>query len=169
MSAIGNRIYELRMRLDMTQDQVAREIGTTKQTIYKYENGVVTNIPLDKIEQLSKLFCVSPAYLTGWSDTNNYYAKTYSSDDGVPSMLADFWHSLDDAGKERFSLYISSGLRVHDSDSSGVSSQILSPDENQLVSKYRCLDSADQGRILERIDTILENEKYQKDASLKNA
>ena len=39
--------------------------------IYKYENGIVTNIPLDKIEKMANLFNVSPSELTGWEDNNN--------------------------------------------------------------------------------------------------
>ena len=36
--------------------------------MYKYENGIVTNIPMDKIETMAKLFSVTPAYLMGWTE-----------------------------------------------------------------------------------------------------
>jgi transcriptional regulator with XRE-family HTH domain len=48
---------------------VARAIGSTKQAVYKYEMGIVTNIPMDKIEKMACLFGVTPSYLMGWDNT----------------------------------------------------------------------------------------------------
>ena len=50
----------------MTQESLANKIGTTKQTIYKYENDIITNIPSDKIELIAKTLGTSPSYLMGW-------------------------------------------------------------------------------------------------------
>lgn len=63
---IGDRIKELRNRLDMSQVDFACKINVSKQTLYKYENNIITNIPSDKIESIAKLGNVSPAYLMGW-------------------------------------------------------------------------------------------------------
>jgi len=68
MSLPGDRIRELRQRNGMTLDDVAKHLGINRQAVYKYEQGIVTNIPLDKIEKMSELFCVSPGYLSGWTD-----------------------------------------------------------------------------------------------------
>lgn len=65
---IGQRIRTARERRDMTLDEVARRCKTTKQTIFKYENEIVTNIPYDKIVLLSKALDVSPSYLFGWEE-----------------------------------------------------------------------------------------------------
>ena len=56
----GQRIKQLRLDAQMTQDELAERIFTTKQTIHKYETGIVTNIPSDKIELLANVFNVSP-------------------------------------------------------------------------------------------------------------
>ena len=61
---------EERIKNNLSQEDVARAIGSTKQAIYKYEMGIVTNIPIDKIEKMADLFCVTPAYLTGWDNTS---------------------------------------------------------------------------------------------------
>ena len=68
---IGQRIKEARERRDMTLDEVARRCNTTKQTIFKYENEIVTNIPYDKIVLLSNALDVSPSYLFGWDEKEN--------------------------------------------------------------------------------------------------
>lgn len=65
---IGERIKRLRTKKEITQTELAAIIGTTKQNIYKYENGIITNIPSDKIEAISRYFQVSPAFIMGWED-----------------------------------------------------------------------------------------------------
>ena len=68
---IGQRLRAARERKDMTLDEVAKRCNTTKQTIYKYENEIVTNIPYDKIVLLSNALSVSPSYLFGWDEKEN--------------------------------------------------------------------------------------------------
>lgn len=63
---VGDRIRKLRENRDMTQVELADKIDASKQTVYKYENNVVTNIPSDTIEKIAKVFNVSEAYLMGW-------------------------------------------------------------------------------------------------------
>ena len=65
---IGQRISSARERKCMTLEEVAKRCNTTKQTIFKYENGIVTNIPYDKIVLLSTALEVSPSYLFGWDE-----------------------------------------------------------------------------------------------------
>lgn len=66
---IGDRIKEKREQLGVTQTELGKSCGVTKQTIYKYENNIVTNIPLDKLNQIADYLGVSPAYLMGWEST----------------------------------------------------------------------------------------------------
>ena len=66
--SIGKRIKLARERRNMTLDEVAKVCNTTKQTIFKYENDIVTNIPYDKIVLLAKALNVSPSYLFGWEE-----------------------------------------------------------------------------------------------------
>ena len=66
--SVGQRIELAREQRNMTLEEVARLCETTKQTIFKYENGIVTNIPYEKIVLLSKALDVSPSYLFGWEE-----------------------------------------------------------------------------------------------------
>lgn len=65
----GERIKELRERYGLSQVELALKIGVSKQTLYKYENNIVTNIPSDKIELLARALGTTPAYLMGWDDS----------------------------------------------------------------------------------------------------
>ncbi|MBQ9459580.1 MAG: helix-turn-helix domain-containing protein [Oscillospiraceae bacterium] len=63
---LGDRIKACREALKMTQEELGTLCNTTKQTIFKYETGIVTNIPLDRLELLAEKLEVTPGYLTGW-------------------------------------------------------------------------------------------------------
>ena len=66
--SVGLRIKSAREQKNLTLEEVAKRCETTKQTIYKYENEIVTNIPYDKIVLLSKALDVTPSYLFGWEE-----------------------------------------------------------------------------------------------------
>lgn len=75
---IGDRIKGLREDSKITQEQLAKYIKSTKQTIYKYENNIITNIPSDKIEKIAKALNSTPAYLMGWTaEKRKVEKKTY--------------------------------------------------------------------------------------------
>lgn len=67
-NSIGTKLKTLRENKKLTLDEVAEKVGTTRQTLFKYENGIVTNIPSNKLEDLAGFYGVSPAYLMGWDD-----------------------------------------------------------------------------------------------------
>ena len=66
---VGERIKLRREDIGMTQTELAEKVQSTKQSIYKYENGIISNIPSDKIEAIANALGVSPAYLMGWEGT----------------------------------------------------------------------------------------------------
>ena len=67
---VGERIQLSRKKIGMSQIDFATKINVSKQTLYKYENNLITNIPSDKIEAVANLCHVSPAYLMGWTDAS---------------------------------------------------------------------------------------------------
>ena len=69
---LGERIRSLRKARGMTQQELADKLHTTKQTIGKYEQGIVTNLPLSRISELAQALSTTPAYLMGWEDDKDY-------------------------------------------------------------------------------------------------
>lgn len=65
---VGERLKQLREQLGMSQVDFATKINVSKQTLYKYENTIITNIPSDKIESAARICNVSPAYIMGWGN-----------------------------------------------------------------------------------------------------
>ena len=68
MSTTGERIREMRIRRKLTLDDVAKKLKVNRQAVYKYEHGVVTNIPLENLEIMAEMFGTTPEYLAGWTD-----------------------------------------------------------------------------------------------------
>ena len=66
--SIGTKIRELREAKNMSLDEVAKLCNTTRQTIYKYENEIVTNIPYDRVILLAKALNTTPSNLFGWAE-----------------------------------------------------------------------------------------------------
>lgn len=64
----AERIRQARLNAGLTLEELAEMCGTTKQTIYKYEQGIVTNIPTDRIELIAKATGCTPEYLMGWGE-----------------------------------------------------------------------------------------------------
>ena len=61
----GDRIRSLRIAKDITQEELANRLKTTKQTISKYEKGIVTNIPSDRVEEMARILDTTPEYILG--------------------------------------------------------------------------------------------------------
>ena len=66
MSSQGMIIKELREKKGMTQSELGKAIGTTKQNIFKYESGAVDTIPNKKLQALAKALDVDPWDILGW-------------------------------------------------------------------------------------------------------
>ena len=81
--SIGEKIKHLRCEFGFTQEELAYSAQTTKQTIHKYETGIISNIPASKIKAIADKLNTTPAYLMGWED-NNY--SEYSNIIPLPKM-----------------------------------------------------------------------------------
>ena len=76
--SVGKRIKFLREYNKISQTELAIAIGVSKQTLYKYENYIITNIPSDKIEAIAKITNVTPAYVMGWTDEQSTQKDIYN-------------------------------------------------------------------------------------------
>ena len=64
----SSKLKELRKSKGMTLDELAELVGTSKQTIHRYENGTITNVPPKKVESLANALGTTPGELMGWDD-----------------------------------------------------------------------------------------------------
>lgn len=66
MDTQGDRIRELRERAGLTQEELGRRVGTTKQTIFKYETGKIGNIPYSRLLDIATALGAEPWDILGW-------------------------------------------------------------------------------------------------------
>lgn len=64
----GQNIKKYRLQRKMTLEELSKEIGVSTQAIFKYENDIVTNIPLERLELLCKVLKVTPQQLISWAE-----------------------------------------------------------------------------------------------------
>lgn len=63
---IPNKLKALRRKRGMTLEELAAAVGTSKQTIHRYENGMIANIPHARVAELAAALGTSPSELMGW-------------------------------------------------------------------------------------------------------
>ena len=68
---ISEKLKTLRRAKGLTLLELAEAIGTSKQTIHRYENGTITNIPPEKIELIAAALGTTPSELMGWGDDSS--------------------------------------------------------------------------------------------------
>lgn len=62
---IGERIKETRKAKKISVDFLAKELGISKTTLYRYEDSSIEKIPVNTFDQLCVLLDVTPAELMG--------------------------------------------------------------------------------------------------------
>ena len=105
----GEKIRQLREQKSMSMDDLGKLIGTQRQTIMKYEKGIVENIPRKTIEKLARVLGVTPCELMCFEDIydENRIAmevKTIEAVQGVfgkdAVLILQYFMELNDAGKQ---------------------------------------------------------------------
>lgn len=69
MSSItGKRMKDRRKELGMSAEIVAKFLGVSPATVYRYERGDIEKLPGTVLGPLSEILRTTPNYLMGWSD-----------------------------------------------------------------------------------------------------
>lgn len=65
---LGEKVKRKREELKLSQEELAEKMGyKSKTSIHKIEQGI-TDLPLSKVEELSKVLDLKVAYLMGWTE-----------------------------------------------------------------------------------------------------
>lgn len=101
--SIGENIKNRRKELYLTQEDVAKKIGVSKQTVQKYESGIITNIPSDKIEMVADYLKTTPAKLMGWEASKVYKSPTVTADIVTFPVIGEIAAGYDEIAVEDWS------------------------------------------------------------------
>ncbi|MCI7304076.1 MAG: helix-turn-helix domain-containing protein [Clostridiales Family XIII bacterium] len=80
-TTLGKNIKDLRTSLNMTLADVAEKTGVSRQTIQRYESGVISNIPAQRLQALASALGTTPDYLMGLSQFKTKEEMTKYFDD----------------------------------------------------------------------------------------
>lgn len=101
----GDRIRQLRLEHQMTQEELGARVGVQKAAIYKYENGLVVNLKRSTIEKLAAALDTTPTYLMGMEDDTLYTATITSLTPRQSALLTSF-DQLNDEGQDKAVEYV---------------------------------------------------------------
>lgn len=65
---MAEKIKHLRIKRNMTLEEVASIVGVGKSTVRKWEVGMIENMRRDKIKALAEALGTTPEYLMGWDN-----------------------------------------------------------------------------------------------------
>lgn len=95
---LKENIKNRRLELNLTLEEVSKKLSISKPTIQRYESGVISNIPSDRIEKLASILETTPALLMGWEeeDKNLNINPQLTKEEQI---LLDKYKALDYVGK----------------------------------------------------------------------
>lgn len=65
----GERIKARRRELGISAEALAEQCGVSPATIYRYENGDIEKVGIDKLPPIAEALHTTQAYLLGWEDS----------------------------------------------------------------------------------------------------
>lgn len=98
----GERIRQLRIEHQMTQEELGAKVGVQKAAIYKYENGLVVNLKRSILEKLALVLDTTPTYLMGMEDAEPARASLTPAQ----TALLDNFDQLNEEGQTKALEYV---------------------------------------------------------------
>lgn len=100
----GERIRQLRIEHDMTQEELGAKVGVQKAAIYKYETGLIVNLKRSTIEKLAIALSTTPTYLMGMEDAEAVQPVLAEFTPQQTALLTAF-NKLNDEGQDKVITY----------------------------------------------------------------
>jgi repressor LexA len=107
---LSRKIKELRLKKNMTLEQVGDIVGVGKSTVRKWETGMIANMKRDKIALLAKALDTTPAYLMGWKDDKKTAPEELTLSEGE-KMLLDLFRQVPEEQQQLVLQMISVALK----------------------------------------------------------
>ena len=115
MDTIGKRMRLARINKQKTLEDIAKAVGVSRQTIQRYESGVIGNIPYDKIEGIAKALNVTPGYLMGWEQLPDIpdFPNIFPIETKKIPLLGKIAAGQSVMAEECFDSYVQCGTDIH--------------------------------------------------------
>jgi len=74
---IGDRMKKRRKELKISADIVAKELGVSRSTVFRYEKGEIEKLPTNILDKIASILQTTPGYLMGWDNDSKDIAYIY--------------------------------------------------------------------------------------------
>ena len=101
----GERIRQLRIQHQMTQEELGAKVGVQKAAIYKYENGLIVNLKRSTLEKFAIVLETTPTYLMGLEDDENDSSILSELTPQQSALLSSF-DQLNEEGQQKAVDYV---------------------------------------------------------------
>lgn len=75
---IGERMKLRRKQLKISADTVAKKLGVSRSTIFRYEKGDIEKLPTNILDDIAIILQTTPAYLMGWDEEKQAIFSIYN-------------------------------------------------------------------------------------------
>ena len=149
---IGDRIKKRRKEIGMSAEQLAKRVGKSPATIYRYENGDIRNVDSRALIPIADALGVSPGVLMGWNDPPEHIvidqsAASHLSFETPRSIQRSVVHSVARARLPQRRLTVTEGSRpgvkIVRADAVPVTAGLktdLTTEERSLLEAFRAAD-----------------------------
>ena len=96
---IGDRIRVCRTQVGLSVSDLAKRLGKSRATVYRYENGDIENLPIGIISDLAAALETSPNYLMGVPEDNGKAPDPITEDQR--SEIQEIFDSLEPANQTK--------------------------------------------------------------------
>ncbi len=86
---LAERIRVFRKKKKLSMEELGNMLGISRQTVFRYENGTITNIPRDKIRRMAEIFETTEAVLMGFTAEELGYEGILPLADRAVPMLGE--------------------------------------------------------------------------------
>lgn len=157
MKSIQEKIKSRRLELDLSLEDVAKELNVNKTTVMRYESRSIEKMPIDVIPPLARILKCSPEYLMGWDEDNltevkiefNDYFPLHYSTNLSAGTLDELLDSEPDAVVYVPIVFQMKRKRLHAFKVNGTSMDNVFPDGSIVISEsVTAIDSLKDGAIV---------------------
>lgn len=93
----GQRIRARRKELGISADKLAESINVSRSTVFRWENGFIEKLPIDKLVPIARSLHTTVGYLMGWDD--NKGEPVSGAKDGFELEASRYFDSLSEDRK----------------------------------------------------------------------
>lgn len=102
---VGDRIKARRKQLGMSAETLAAHIGKSAATIYRYENGDISNVSSEILLPIADALQTSPGYLMGWDEIANSLGSDSPTAQKLHAIGSELSDSLSNCESELLSIF----------------------------------------------------------------